>query len=95
MSQINPNLRNHVKYTENHLQQLEEKFRYLEDSSQRNNLRSKGVEHKEGDDEIWDQRKEKVNSILKSKHKINNVKIERAQIIPRRKEAIAKAHLVP
>ena len=59
-------------------------MRYLEDSSRRNNLRNEGVED---DNETWDQCKEKVSSILKSKLKINNVNIEQVYRIPGRKRS--------
>ena len=51
------------------LYKLEEKLRYLEDSSSINDLRIESVEE-EADNETWDQCKEKVSSILKSKLKI-------------------------
>ena len=50
-------------------------------------MRIEGVEEKEAENKTWDQCKEKVSSILKSKLKINNVKIERAHGIPRRKRS--------
>ena len=61
------NFQNHPKNANDHLYKTEEKLCYLEDSSQRNNLRTEGVEKEEADDENWDQCKEKV---LKSKLKI-------------------------
>ena len=51
------------------LYKIEEKLRYLEDSSSINDLRIESVEE-EADNETWDQCKEKVSSILKSKLKI-------------------------
>ena len=48
--------------------------------------RIEGVEE-EADDKNWDQCKEKVSIILKSKLKINNVKIDLAHRIPRRKRS--------
>ena len=51
------------------LYKIEEKLRYLEDSSSINDLRIESVEE-EADNENWDQCKEKVSSILKSKLKI-------------------------
>ena len=51
------------------LYKIEEKLRYLEDSSSINDLRTESVEE-EADNETWDQCKEKVSSILKSKLKI-------------------------
>ena len=51
------------------LYKIEEKLRYLEDSSSINDLRTEVVEQ-EADNETWDQCKEKVSSILKSKLKI-------------------------
>ena len=73
-----------MQKTDNHLYEIQEKLRYFEDSSRINNLRIEGVEE-EADNETWDHCKEKVRSILKSKLKISNVKIERAHRIPRRK----------
>ena len=78
---------NHAKNTDNHLYEIEEKLRYLEDSFRRNNLRTKGVEEEEVNNETWDQCKEKVSTILKSKLKINNVKLERDHRIPGRKRS--------
>ena len=46
--------------------------------------RIEGIEE-EAYDKNWDQCKEKVSIILKSKLKINNVKIDRTHRIPRRK----------
>ena len=51
------------------LYKIEEKLRYLEDSSSINDLRTEVVEQ-EADNETWDQCKEKVSGILKSKLKI-------------------------
>ena len=48
--------------------------------------RIEGVEE-DDDDENWDQCKEKISIILKSKLKINHVKIDRAHRIPRRKRS--------
>ena len=39
MSHINGTFRNQAKNTDNQLYEIEEKLRYLEDSSRRNNLR--------------------------------------------------------
>ena len=50
-------------------------------------MRIEDVEKEEADNETWNQCKEKVSSILKSKLKINNVKIERTHRIPRRKRS--------
>ena len=50
-------------------------------------MRIESVEEEEAENQTWDQCKEKVSSILKSKLKINNVKIERANRIPRRKRS--------
>ena len=58
-------------------------------------MRIEGVDEKEAESKTWDQRKEKVSSILKSKLKINNAKIERARGVPKGKEAITKTILVP
>ena len=82
VSHINGTFRNHAKNTDDQLYEIEEKLRYLEDSSRRNNLRIEGIEEEDADNETWDQCKEKVSSILKSKLKINNIKIERAHRIP-------------
>ena len=56
-------------------------------------MRIKSVEEEEADNETWDQCKEKVSSILKSKLKLNNVKIERAHRKPRRKRTHNKGKL--
>ena len=50
-------------------------------------MRIEGFEEEEVDNETWDQCKEKIRSILKSKLKIYNVKIERSHRIPRRKRS--------
>ena len=50
-------------------------------------MRIESVEEEEADNKTWDQCKEKVSSIFKSKLKINNVKIEQAHRIPRRKRS--------
>ena len=77
LSHINRTFRNHEKNTDNQLYEIEEKLRYSEDSSRRNNSRIEGVEEEEeAGNGTWYQCKEKVSSISKSKHKINNVKIE-------------------
>ena len=57
------------KNTDDQLYEIEEMLLYLEDSSRRNNLKIEGVEKEEVDNETWDQCKEKVSSILKSKLK--------------------------
>ena len=49
-------------------------------------MRIEGVKEEEADKETWDKCKEKC-SILKSKLKINNLKIERTDIVPRRKRS--------
>ena len=54
-------------------------------------MRIEGVEEEKADNETWDQCKEKVSSISKSKLKINNVKIERAHRISRRKRSHNKS----
>ena len=54
-------------------------------------MRIESVEEVEADNETWDQCKEKVSSILKSKLKINNVKIERAHRIPTKKRSPNKS----
>ena len=64
MSHINGTFRNHAKNTYDHLYKIEEKLRYLEDSSGRNNLIIEGVEE-EADIETWDQCKEKVTKHIK------------------------------
>ena len=87
VSHINRTLRSHAKNTDDHLYEMEEKLRYLEHSSRRNNFSIDGVDKEEAEKETWDQCKEKVSSMLKSKLKINNVKIERAHRIPRRKRS--------
>ena len=85
---MNGTFRNHAKKTDDHLYEIEEKLRYLHDSSQRNNLRIEAVEEEEPDCETWDdQCKEKVSSILKSKLKLNNVKIKQSHRKPRRKRS--------
>ena len=66
-----------INYTDDQLYEIEEKIRYLEDSSRRNILRIE-------ESNLGSMRGE-ISSILKSKLKINNVKIERACRIPRRK----------
>ena len=81
MSQININFRNQAKNTDDHLYKIKEKLRYL---------RIENVEEKEAEDENWDQCKDKISSILKSKLKINNVRIERAHSILRRKRNHSK-----
>ena len=58
-----------MQETDNHLDETEEKLRYLKDSSRRNNLRIEDVEEEKADYETWDQCNEKVSSILKSKLK--------------------------
>ena len=73
-----------MQKTHDHLYEIEEKLRYSEDSSRRNNLRIEGVEEEE-DNETWNQYKENISIILKSKPKINNVNVERVHRIPRRK----------
>ena len=50
-------------------------------------MRIEGVEEKEAENKTWDQCKEKVSSILKSKLKISNAKIERARGVPGRKRS--------
>ena len=86
VSHINETFRIHAKNTDDNLYEIEEKLRYLENSSRRNNLRAEGVEEEEEtDNETSDQCKEKVSSILKSKLKINNLKTDRVHRIPRRK----------
>ena len=77
------------KNEDDHLFKIEEKLRYLKDSSRRNNWRIKGVEEEEEEtgNETWNQWKEKVSNILKSKLKINKVKIEQAHRIPGRKRS--------
>ena len=87
VSHMNGTFGNHAKNTDNHLYEIEEKLRYLEDSFRRNNLRTEGVEEEEVNNETWDQCKEQVSTILKSKLKINNVKLERDHIIPGRKRS--------
>ena len=44
-----------MQKTEDPLYETEEKLHYLEDSSQTNNLRIKGVEEEEADNKTWDQ----------------------------------------
>ena len=83
---MNGTFGNHVKSTDDQYKR-EEKLPYLEESSRRNNLRIEGVEEEEADNKTWDQCKKKVSGILRSKLKINNVKIERAYRIPRRKRS--------
>ena len=78
------------KHRRSFLYKIEKKLRYLEYSSQRFKLRMEGVEEEEeegeeADNETWDQCQEKVSSTLKCRLEINNVKVERAHIIPRRK----------
>ena len=87
VSHMNGTFGNHAKNTDNHLCEIEEKLRYLEDSFRRNNLRTEGVEEEEVNNETWNQCKEKVSTILKSKLKINNVKLERDHRIPGRKRS--------
>ena len=62
------------------------RLRYIQDSSRRNNFRIEDIEEEEeaADDENWDQCKEKVSSVLKSRL---NVKLERAHGMPRRKRS--------
>ena len=86
---------NYAKNTDDQLYEIEEKLRYLVDSSWRNNLRIEGVEEGEANNKIWDQCREKVSSTLKSKLKINNIKIEWVHRIPRRNRCHNKKNLVP
>ena len=88
VSHINGNFRKHAKNTEDHLYEIEDKLRYSEDSSRRNNLRIEGVEkEEEANSETWIQCKEKLSIILKARLKINNVKIQQAHRIPRTKRS--------
>ena len=50
-------------------------------------MRIEGVDEKEAESKTWDQCKEKVSSILKSKLKVNNAKIKRARGVPKRKRS--------
>ena len=58
-------------------------------------MKIEGFKEGKAGSETWNQCKEKVSGILKSKLKIKNVKIERAQRIPKGKKVIAKANSVP
>ena len=87
--------RNHAKNTDDYLYEIEKRLGYLECRSGRNNLGIEGVaEEEEADDENWNQSKEKVSSISKSKLKVDNVKIEQSLRLPRRKRSIARTNLV-
>ena len=95
MNPRNAIYRNHAKNTDDYLYGIEKRLGYLECRSGRNNLRIEGVaEEEEVDDENWNQSKEKVSSISKSKLKVNNVKIEQSLRLPRRKRSIARTNLV-
>ena len=96
MNPRNAIYRNHAKNTDDYLYEIEKRLGYLECRSRRNNLRIEGVaeEQEEADDENWNQSKEKVSSISKSKLKVDNVKIEQSLRLPRRKRSIARTNLV-
>ena len=74
-------------FEQNHketLDELNEKLRVMEDRSRRTNLRIDGV--KEMEKESWSDCEKKVKDILKNKLNLENVEIERAHRMGKRKQ---------
>lgn len=92
---INGTFQNHAENTDNYLYETGKRLRYSQGSSRRNSLKIEGVKEGKAGNETRNQYREKVSGILKSKLEIKNVKIERAQRIPKRKKVITKTNPVP
>ena len=60
VSHINGPFWNHAKNKNDHLYEIEQKLRYLEDSSRRKNFKIEGIEEEEADNEIWEENTRKM-----------------------------------
>ena len=60
VSHINGPFWNHTKNKNDHLYEIEQKLRYLEDSSRRKNFKIEGIEEEEADNEIWEENTRKM-----------------------------------
>ena len=60
VSHINGLFWNHAKNKNDHLYEIEQKLRYLEDSSRRKNFKIEGIEEEEADNEIWEENTRKM-----------------------------------
>ena len=60
VSHINGPFWNYAKNKNDHLYEIEQKLRYLEDSSRRKNFKIEGIEEEEADNEIWEENTRKM-----------------------------------
>ena len=86
VSHINGTFWIHAKNTKTYFYKIEEQLRWLEYSSQRNNLTIEGVREEEASNETWDQWRKKISVMLKFNLEVNNVKTEWAHRVPGEKK---------